>query len=340
MDRWRTVRRKLAARACSACGFLAALAAVLLIAGPASAQGWKPEPFVEIVVGAGPGGGNDNTARTIQKILQEKGLVSAPVNVINKPGAGGVIAFTYLNQHARQGNYLGVTSNTLLTNHITKRSPLSHGHFTPLAILINEYMAFNVKADSPIRTGKDLVARLKADPNSVVLGISSVLGNINHISFATLARDIGVDPKKVKTVVFKSSGESITALLGGHVDLVVGPTSIAARYLESGQLRTLAVTSARRRPGAFADTPTWKELGVAAVIDNWRGVIGAKGMTPHQIAFWDGAFRKVFELEDWKKDVERNYWDNAALLSGESARYLDAQYDELKRTLIDLDMAK
>lgn len=321
-------------------GFAAALAAVLLPAGPAGAQGWKPAPFVEIVVGAGAGGGNDNTARTIQKIFQDKNLVAAPVNVVNKPGAGGAIAFTYLNQHTGQGNFLGVTSNTLLTNHITRRSPLSHGHFTPLAILINEYMAFNVKADSPIKTGQELIARLRDDPDSFVLGISSALGNINHISFATVARDIGVDPKKVKTVVFKSSGESITALLGGHVDLVVGPTSIAVRYLESGQLRTLAVTSSKRRPGAFAGTPTWKELGVAAVIDNWRGVIGAKGMTAQQIAFWDEAFRRMFQLEDWNKDVERNYWDNAALLSGDSAKYLDAQYDQLKRALIVLDMAK
>lgn len=321
-------------------GLLAALAAAAFLAGPAVAQRWKPEPFVEIVVGAGAGGGNDNTARAIQKILQEKRFVAVPINVTNKPGAGGAIAFGYLNQHTGQGNYIGVTSNTLLTNHITKRSPLSHGHFTPLAILINEYMAFNVKGDSAIRTGKDLVARLKADPNSVVLGISSVLGNINHISFATVAREIGVDPKKVKTVVFKSSGESITALLGGHVDLVVGPTSIAARYLESGQLRTLAVTSARRRPGAFADTPTWKELGVAAVIDNWRGVIGAKGMAPAQVAFWDGAFSRMFQSEEWKKDVERNYWDNAALTSRESGKYLQAQYDQLKRALIELELAK
>lgn len=318
----------------------AALALAALAAGTSYGQGWKPEPFVEIVVGAGAGGGNDNTARTVQKILQDRGLVAAPVNVINKPGAGGAIAFFYLNQHTGQGNFIGVTSNTLLTNHITKRSPLSHGHFTPLSILINEYMAFNVKADSPIRTGKDLIDRLRHEPDSIVLGISSVLGNINHIAFATVARALGVDPKKVKTVVFKSSGESIIALLGGHVDLVVGPTSIAARYLESNQLRTLAVTSTKRRPGVFAGVPVWKEMGVDVVIDNWRGVIGPKEMTTQQVRFWDEAFRRLFQFEDWKKDVERNYWDNAALLSGESAKYLDAQYDQLKRALVALDMTR
>lgn len=320
--------------------WLAIVAPALLFVPAAAAQAWRPDSFVQIVVGAGAGGGNDNTARNVQKILVERKLVLAPVNVVNKPGAGGAIAFMYLNQHAGDGNYLGVTSNTLLTNNITKRSPLNHNHFTPLAILINEYMAFSVKADSPLKTGKDLAERLRSDPGSVVLAISSVLGNINHIAFATVARELKVDPKRVKTVVFKSSGASLTALLGGHVDLVVGPTSIASRHMESGQLRVLAVTSPKRRPGVFANTPTWKELGVDAVIDNWRGVIGPKGMTPAQVAFWNNAFGKLFQTDEWKKDVERNYWDSAALLSADSAKYLDAQYDELKRALIELDMAK
>lgn len=320
--------------------WLAIVSTAIFSAHAVFAQVWRPDAVVEIVVGAGPGGGNDNTARTIQKILRERKLVLAPVNVINKPGAGGAIAFMYLNQHAGDGNYLGVTSNTLLTNHITKKSPLNHGHFTPLAILINEYMAFNVKADSLLRSGRDLAVQLRNDPGSFVLGISSVLGNINHIAFATVAREMKVDPRRVKTVVFKSSGESLTALLGGHVDMVVGPTSIAARHLESGQVRVLAVTSSRRRPGVFAKTPTWRELGLDVVIDNWRGVIGPKGMSLAQVTYWNSAFGRLFQLDEWKQDVERNYWDSAGLLSVDSAKYLDAQYEQLRRVLVELNMAR
>jgi putative tricarboxylic transport membrane protein len=319
--------------------WIACLAAAWL-SGAAAAQAWKPVDPVEIVVGAGPGGGNDNTARTLQKLFQEARLVPVPINVVNRTGAGGAIALTYLNQHTGKGNYLGLTSNTLLTNHITGRSPLSQAHFTPLAVLINEYLVFSVKPDSPLASAKDLVAQLKKDPGSVVVGISSSLGNINHIGFATAARAVGVDPKKVKTVAFKSSSESITALLGGHIDLVVGPASIAARFLESRQMRVLAITSPARQAGVFATVPTWKETGVNAVIDNWRGVIGVKGLSPAQVAYWDATFSKLFALNDWKQDVATNYWDNAALTSREAARYMDRQYDFLKRTLIDLDMVK
>lgn len=304
------------------------------------AQDWKPERNVEIVVGAGAGGGNDNTARTIQKLLQDHKIVAVPVNVVNKPGAGGAIAVAYIQQNAGKGNFIGVSSNTLLTNHITKRNPVGLADVTPLAILINEYIAFNVKADSPRRNGKELIARLQADPGSVVVGISSALGNINHIAFAVVAREAGVDPKKVKTVVFESSGASITALLGGHIDLVVGPVSIAARYTQSGQIRALGITAPTRRSGALASVPTWKELGLNAIVDNWRGIIGPKGMPAPEVAYWDQAFARLFKLDDWKRDLEHNYWDNAALTSRESAKYLQGEYRELARALAELDLIK
>jgi putative tricarboxylic transport membrane protein len=326
-------------RAGIACVAVALLTASLAQPGSAIAQEWKPDRSVEIVVGAGAGGGNDNTARTIQKLLQDNKYVPVPVSVVNKPGGGGAISVNYMQQNAGKSNVIGVSSNTLLTNHITKKNSPNPADITPLAVLINEYIAFNVKADSPIKDGKELVAKLKADPASVVLGISSALGNINHIAFAAVVREAGVDPRKVKTVVFNSSSASLTALMGGHIDLVVGPVSIAGRYVESGQIRSLGVTAPTRRGGALAAVPTWKELGLDAIVDNWRGIIGPKGMPPQQVAYWDQVFRRMFELEEWKKDLEKNYWDNAALVSGASAKYLDSTYKELKRTLAELDMA-
>jgi putative tricarboxylic transport membrane protein len=307
--------------------------------GIALAQGWKPERTVELVVGAGAGGGNDNTARVIQKLLQDNKFVPVPINVINKPGAGGAIAISYMQQNADRINIIGVSSNTLLTNHITKKNAPNPADITPLAILIHEYISFNVNVDSPIKDGKDLLAKLKADPSSVVLGISSALGNINHIAFAVVAREAGLDPRKVKTVVFNSSSASITALLGGHIDLVVGPVSIAGQRVASGQIRSLGVTAPTRRTGTMAAVPTWRELGLDAIVDNWRGIIGPKGMPSQQVAYWDQAFARMFELDEWKKDLEKNYWDNAALTSRASSKYLDTTYQQLKRTLAELALA-
>jgi putative tricarboxylic transport membrane protein len=276
----------------------------------------------------------------MQKILQDHKLVLVPLNVVNKPGGGGAIALTYVNQSAGKSNVIGVSSNTFLTNHITRKSPIGLGDITPLAILINEYMAFNVNASSPIKSAQQLVAQLKKDPGSIVVGISTSLGNINHIAFALVEHAAAVDPKKVRTVVFNSSGASVTALMGGHVDLVVGPTSIASKYFESGQLRTLAVTSPKRRARALASVPTWKEVGIDVVVDNWRGVVGPKAMPGQQVAYWDNVFGRFFNVPEWKSDVEANLWDNAALLSKDSSRYLEAQYADLKRALIELELIK
>ena len=179
-------------------------------ASSAAVQTWKPHDAVEIVVGAGPGGGNDNVARLMQKIMQDRRLVEASSTVVNKAGGGGGIAYRYLSQRPASGNLIGVSSNTLLTNHITGISPINYTDFTPLAIMINEYISMVVKAGSPLKSGRDLITTLKADPASVVFGISTQLGNINHIAVAVVARTAGIDVKKLKVVVFDSSASSIT----------------------------------------------------------------------------------------------------------------------------------
>jgi len=322
-------------------GCLAALVTLCTatIAG-AAAPAWKPQDNVEIIVGAGAGGGNDNIARTLQKIMQDRRLIDAPSNVVNKPGGGGAIAFNYLGQHRANGHYLAISSNTLLTNHITGISRLSYHDFTPLAIMINEYISFVVLPDSPLKTGRDLIAKLKSDPAAVTFGISSTLGNINHIAAAVVARAAGIDVKKLKVVVFNSSAASITAVLGGHVDVVAGPPSISAKHIEAGKLRAVGIASPRRLGGSLATQPTWREQGLDAVVINWRGVVGAQGIAAPQTAFWDATFGRLARTDEWNRELERNLWDNAYTDSKDTVQYLKSQYDELKRVLTELGFAK
>ncbi|MBI3068346.1 MAG: tripartite tricarboxylate transporter substrate binding protein [Betaproteobacteria bacterium] len=241
----------------------AALLLVAALAGPsghsASAE-WRPDRNVEIVVGTAPGGGVDKTARLIQRILQEKRIADTPVTVVNKPGGGGSIGWTYLNQHPGDGHFIAVTPLNLLTNHITGTSQISPDEITPLPLLGAEYIVFTVKADSPIKTGSDLMARLRKDPQSVNIA-TATRGGANHIAIAFAAKRAGVDVTRLKIVVFKSGGESATALLGGHVDLVPAAASVVAPQIRDGKLRALAVSSGQRLHGLFAGVPTWKEQG-------------------------------------------------------------------------------
>ena len=134
--------------------WIAALASYFAgVAGiaPVAAQGWTPGKNVELIVGAGAGGGNDRTARAIERIFQEQKLVPATIVVMNKPGAGGGIGQNYLNQRAGDANYLMITNPALITNYLTGLSTLNHGDVTPVAQLYTEYVMLAVKADSPIK---------------------------------------------------------------------------------------------------------------------------------------------------------------------------------------------
>lgn len=322
-------------------------ALMLLLSGCGSAKeqdkqtgSWKPTKNVEIVAGASPGGGFDLTARTIQRIIQSQGLVDGTQSVINKPGGGGAVGWSYLNEHQADGHYLSISSPNLLTNSITGSNSLSYTDLTPIAHLFNEYIVFMVKADSGIKDGKDLIDKMKADPKSVTIAIATALGNHNHIATGQVMKAAGVDVSKLKTVVFQSAAEATTALLGGKVDLVPTPASNSLKMVEAGKVRVIAVSSPKRLGGPLKDVPTWKELGIDAVFSNWRGVVGPKGMTKEQIAYYNQVFSKVTSSPEWQKDLDKYLWENGYLNSEDTAKYLSKQHEELKPLLMDLGLAK
>ncbi len=311
-------------------------------AAHAAAPAWQPKTAVEIMVASGPGGGMDRTARSIQFIVRERKIADIAFNVVNKAGGGGTIGWTYLSQHPRDGQYLAIGSPALLTNHITGKSVLSHADFTPLAMLASEYTAFAVAANSPIKTGKDLIERLRADPRSVSIAISTSIGSGNHVAMGKVGKAAGVDISKLRLVIFNATGEAITAVIGGHVDLVPATASSVLPYIQSSQagLRIIAIAAPQRAGGALANIPTWREQNVNVVQDSFRAVIGAKDLAPAQIAYWDGVFGALAKTAEWKKDVEDNYCVNNYQPSAEAGRYLAAQYEDFRSSLKDLGVVK
>ncbi|MGQ0525074.1 MAG: tripartite tricarboxylate transporter substrate binding protein, partial [Betaproteobacteria bacterium] len=264
---------------------------------------------MELIVPASAGGSLDTTGRTVQRLWEELKLLPVSSTVANRSGGGHAVAYNFLNQRAGDPHYMSITSSTLHTSNINGRTPLSFRDFTPLTVLLTEYIAFAVRADSPIKSGKDLIEALRKNPGSLSIALSSAVGGTHHISFGLPLQSAKIDMSQAKLVAFNSTGEAVTALLGGHVDVMNGGTVQIAPHVESGKMRVLAVTSAKRLPGPLSVAPTWPELGYKGVFENWRGVIGTKGMTPDQIAFWENAFRRIVESGEFKKLAERNQWD-------------------------------
>ena len=317
-----------------------AVMALPVMAAPARAQGWKPEKPIEIVVPTTPGGGIDRTARLLHKIIQDEKLAPVPVIVINKPGGGGALSLVYLNQHPGDGHIIAINSPNLIANDINGRSPVKFREVTPLANLFSEYTVVAVRADSPLKRGQDFIDRLRKDPQSLAVSTPTTLGSVNHMSFALVARAAGIDPRKLKAVVVGSGGDAVTALLGGHIDAHTGTPSSVIRMVQAGQIRVIGVLAPKRLSGPYADTPTWSEQGVKAVMDTWRGVIGPRGMTPAQIAWWDGVLAKVVATAAWKEALEQNTWEANYLNSAQTRRQFDDEHAEYRAILLELGMVK
>lgn len=304
------------------------------------AQGWTPQKNVELVVPNPPGGSNDKTARTVERILKANKLVSSTLTVVNKAGGGGSIAYTYVQQHANDPHYLVVAGPALLTNHITGASTLRHSDLTPIAALFDDYTAFAVMAGGPLKTGKDLIARLKKDPKSVTIGFSPLLGSHNHIAAGLLMKAIGGNARDLKVVAYKGSADAIPNLMGGHIDLVTTAMGNVAGHVSNGKLHVVAVTATQRFAGALAQVPTWKEQGVDHVFGAWRAIFAPKGLTPEQTAYWVGVLRKATEAPEWKEDLERNYWVNVFVPGDAFAKELERDYASMKAVLADIGLAK
>lgn len=320
------------------CGIL--LFASWSCAAIAATSAWKPERAVEFVIPATAGGGQDRTARIVQKILQEDPALGVPINIVNKGGGGGNIAYAYLHQFKGDGHYLATATATLLTNAILGTSPLSYTDFTPVSVLYSEYVGFAVQADGPLRTGADLLDRLKKDPESVTFAFGTSRGNANHIAVGQLAKLGGVDVKRLKVVIFKSSIDAVTALMGGHVTVVATPTSTYVPVLPTGKLRLVAVASPNRQGGVFAPVPTWKEQGLDVVTPTYRMLIGPRDMTAAQLAFWDQALARLVKSTEWKKELDQNDWDNTYLPSGRSRAFVEEQAQGYRAMLIELGLVK
>ena len=315
-------------------------AAGAVVTVPAGAADWKPAKPVEFVVPAPAGGSLDRPARLLQKIWQEGKLVDVPVNIINKSGGGQSVGYTYVQQAANDAHRLLLVSGPLLSNHITGKNKLNYTDFTILGQLYTEYNVLSVRSDSAFKTANDLVARLKQAPDSLSVAIGTTPGNSSHIAIALPFKRAGVDIKRLRVVVFPSAGESVSNLLGGHLDYVTGGLSVAAQHWKSGKLRFLAVTAPKRLEGEYAQIPTWREQGIDAVVSNSRFVMAPPGLTPAQIAYWDGVLRKAVAAPEWRKMVVQEQWVDEYISTAEARKHLDQEYAETREILTDLGMAK
>lgn len=296
-----------------------------------SGNGEYPTKNIEVVAPASPGGGWDLTARSVQKILKDNSLVDNNINVINKPGGGGEVGWSYL--HTKDSHYLAVNSSLLLTNHFLGQSKLTYEDFTPLATLATEWQAIAVSVDAPYENINDLFEDIKNDPASIKIGVGPGLGNDDHLSFVQAAGMRDVAAKDLNFLVYDGGGgDVVTALLGNHVNAVTTSLSEVKEQHIAGKLKILAVSSEDRLE-ELEDVPTLKEEGIDMVFPHWRGIMGPPDMTEEEIKYWDEKLGEMVKSEEWAELLTNNDWDDFYQNSSDTKAFFDEQA-ELYKDLI------
>ena len=322
------------------CTIVGVFALCVLAAGACPAADWRPERNVEIIVGTAPGSNQDQTARRMQRVWQDNKLVAMPQIIANKPGAGGELGWTYFTRFAGDGHYVSMTSPSMLSNQLLGKSKFTLADVTPLAVLVREYETFSVKGDHSFKSLSDLSERLKRDPSSVTFGFGVAIGNAQHVTGALYGKALGIDARKMKMVVFNASAEAMTTVMGGHIDVLITSASGIEPMVRAGQLRVLALAAPARLAGTYASVPTFRESGIDLVFSNWNGVVGTKGLTTQQVAYWDGVFAKMTASAEWQKTMA-DLQQDAAYLNSQAARsYMEQEREQYRLSLLELGLIK
>jgi putative tricarboxylic transport membrane protein len=292
--------------------------------------------LLKIFVPAAPGGGWDQTARTIEQVLRATGAVKG-VQITNVGGAGGAVGLPqFLNQWKGQGNALMVAGMVMVGAIIANKSPVKLAQATPIARLTGEYLALVVPAQSPFKSAKDFAAALKADPSKVPVAGGSA-GGTDHILLGMIANAVGVAPTKVTYVAFAGGGPATAALLGNQVAAGISGYGEFAEQVKAGKLRIIAVSSDKRQEDIAA--PTLKEEGIDVELSNWRGVFAPPGVNDAQRKAMIALMEKMTATPQWAEACKNRDWAQITLLGDDYKTFLDAETARIEGILKELGLA-
>jgi putative tricarboxylic transport membrane protein len=319
--------------------FIARVFIALACAVSAAGAAEYPQKPIEMVPAGNPGGGLDLLGRAMDAVLHETKLLNQPFVIKNMGGAGGNVAKAYTHQRKGDPYTIYLESNRIYLAKLVGTTHLDHNDLTPLGRVMTEYLVWAVRADSPFKTARDVLDKLKGNPSAVTFGVGTTPGNDQmHILRPAMAQ--GVAAKQVKIVSFKAGGDLMIQLLGGHVDVISTGLSEAIEQARAGKVRLIAHSAPSALPGEFAKVPTWKSMGADVTILHWRGVFGPPGMPAEAVKFWDQTLANMVKTPAWKKYLEKFEWFDAYADSATFAKELRQENDIYVKILTDLGMAK
>jgi putative tricarboxylic transport membrane protein len=283
-----------------------------------------------IIAPAAPGGGWDQTARTMQQALQAEGLVRV-VEVQNVAGAAGTIGLAqFVDTHRADGHAVLISGLVMLGAILWNDSPVSLTPLTPIARLAGEFEVVAVPSSSPYRSIQQLIAAFRSAPDAVSWGGGSA-GGTDHILAGLMASAAGIDPRRVNYIAFSGGGEAVTALMGGNVTAGVSGYSEFAPHFASGRLRALAASG----PQA-ASIPTLRASGLDVELANWRAVMAAPEVSNKDRRLLAELVERMVRTPTWRKALADRQWTDIYLGGDEFAKFLDTERVRVSRIVARL----
>ncbi len=291
--------------------------------------GWQPARPIMVTVPSNPGGGWDQLGRFMQRAIGQEKLAPVSIEVVNRGGAGGIIALSELVSRYNGDPYklmvtgFGMTGATIMHN-----SEFDLADTTPIARLTSEYQAIGVPFNSPYNNLEQLMAAFKKSPESIVWGGGSA-GGADHLFVNLLAEKMGVDPSKINYVAFTGGGEATAALMGGQVTIGVSGYSEWGGLVEAKRVKLLGVSSQERVVNP--NIATFHEIGIDVVYANWRALVAAPNISEEQKHYLIELITHARNSQTWRQILKRNNWQDSFLVGDEFARFIADDKQQTQR---------
>ncbi|XIH63345.1 tricarboxylic transporter [Pantoea sp. SGAir0180] len=296
----------------------------------------------ECIAPAKPGGGFDLTCKLIQVSLMETKQIEKPMRITYMPGGVGAVAYNAIvaQRPAEAGTVVAFSGGSLLNLSQGKFGRYSVDDVKWLAAIGTDYGMIAVREDAPWKNLGELMAAMKADPTKVVVGAGASIGSQDWMKTALVAKEAGIDPRKMRYVAFEGGGEVVTALLGNHIQVMSGDLSEMVPHLQGGKLRVLAVMADKRLPNQLATIPTAKEQGFNVEWPIIRGFYLGPKVSDADYQWWQNAFEKMVQTPEFRQQRELRGLFEFNLFGAELDKYVKNQVAAYREQAKSFGLAK
>jgi putative tricarboxylic transport membrane protein len=298
---------------------------------PVQAQVQAPAPKypqrpIELIVPWGPGGGADQLARLVSKLMEP--MLGKGVPVINVPGGTGATGMAKLLAAPADGYSMAIyiaDSHALLAG---KNPRWSMNDIIPVAVMMKVPSFIFVKEDSRFKTWTDFANVAKTNPGKLKVATLG-FGSVDDFSLTVLSKH-GI---KVVQVPFSKPSERYVSILGGHADALYEQSGDVGQFLRSKQMRPILLFG-EKRLDAFKDVPASYEFGYKIALPQFRSIVVRSGTPPEIVKTLSDTLAKIAATPEYKKFLEVQLADpNSFEDATKAPDFVKQQLDDMKKTM-------